>query len=52
MKYHYGKNDGILLTIFTSDLNNVFYNDPNFSGKGIYTYGNIPPSNIIKYELI
>lgn len=52
MEYHYGKDDGILLTISTTNLNNIFYNDPNFTGKGIYTYGNIPPSNIIKYELI
>jgi hypothetical protein len=52
MKYHYGKENGILLTIDTTKLDNTFYNDPNFKDLGIYTYGNIPPSSIIKYESI
>jgi hypothetical protein len=52
MKYHYGKENGILLTIDTTKLDNTFYNDPNFKDLGVYTYGNIPPSSIIKYEPI
>jgi hypothetical protein len=52
MKYHYENNSGILLTIDTTKLDNTFYNDPNFKDSGIYTYGNIPPSSIIKYEPI
>jgi hypothetical protein len=50
MKYHI--KNGILLTIDTTKLNNTFYNDPNFQDLGIYTYENIPPSSIVKYQNI
>ena len=48
IKYHI--KDGILLTIDTTKLDHTFYNDPNFSQSGIYTYKNIPPLAIVKYE--
>ena len=43
---------GILLKINTKGLDNVFYNDPNFKNKGVYTYNNIPSSNISNIEPI
>lgn len=50
IKYHI--KNGILLTIDTTELNNTFYSDPNFKNLGIYTYENISPSSIVKYEPI
>jgi hypothetical protein len=50
MKYHI--KGGILLTIDTEKLSNTFYNDPNFKNMGVYSYGNIPSTSIIKYEPI
>jgi len=50
MKYHI--RGGILLTIDTEKLSNTFYNDPNFKDMGVYSYGNIPSTSIIKYEPI
>lgn len=50
LKYNIPKGKGVLLTIDTKGLSNTFYNDPNFNGQGVYTYENIPPQNIIKYE--
>ena len=39
----------LILTIDTSNIDNVFYKDPNLLGA-IYTYKNIGPKNIISYE--
>ena len=50
MKYHI--KDGVLLTIDTEKLSNTFYNDPNFKDMGVYSYGNIPSTSIIRYEPI
>jgi hypothetical protein len=52
LKLHMGPGNGILLTIDTTNLEAAFYNDPNFDKLGVYTYSNIPPSSIIKYEPI
>lgn len=52
LKLFFGPNEGILLVIDTNGLDITFYNDPNFDRKGIYTYQNISPSNIIKIEPI
>lgn len=52
LKYDLPKGKGVLLVIDTINLNNTFYKDPNFKNMGIYTYENIPPQNIIKYEPI
>jgi hypothetical protein len=52
LKLHMGPGKGILLTIDTTNLEVTFYNDPNFDKLGVYTYSNIPPSSIIKYEPI
>lgn len=35
----------VIIEVKTSD-NIVFYEDPNFKGKGIYTYDNIDPVNV------
>lgn len=51
MKLNYIKGNGVFLTIDTSNLKNVFYEDPNSKGS-IYTYENIPKENIIKIEPI
>jgi hypothetical protein len=42
--------NSILLTINTKQLNNTFYEDPNFKNKGVYTYNNIPPQAIIDIQ--
>lgn len=52
MKIFVQKEKGIILTIDTKGLDNTFYNDPNFANKGVYTYNNIPPTNIINIESI
>jgi hypothetical protein len=52
LKLYITKEQGILLTINPKGLDVKFYIDPNFRLKGVYTYGNIPPQNIIKYEEI
>jgi hypothetical protein len=52
MKMFIPKEKGILLTINTEGLNDTFYNDPNFQNKGVYTYNNISPQNIINIEPI
>lgn len=52
LKYFISSDKGILLTIDTENLAATFYDDPNFSNMGVYTYSNIPPSNIVKYESI
>jgi len=52
LKQHFGKNQGIELTIDTSQLKDPFYEDPNFKGQGAYTYQNIPSSAIVKYTSI
>jgi hypothetical protein len=52
MKMFIPKEKGILLTINTEGLNDTFYNDPNFQNKGVYTYNNISPQNIINVEPI
>ena len=52
LKQHFGKNQGIELTIDTSQLKDPFYEDPNFKNQGVYTYQNIPPSAIVKYTPI
>jgi predicted peptidase len=52
LKLYIGTGKGVLLTVDTSNLDAVFYNDPNYDKLGVYTYNNIPPSSIIKYESI
>lgn len=52
LKQHFGKNQGIELTIDTSQLKGPFYEDPNFKLQGVYTYQNIPSSAIVKYSTI
>lgn len=52
MRIFIPKEQGILLKINTKGLDNIFYNDPNFGNMGVYTYNNIPPSNIINIEPI
>lgn len=52
LRQHFGKNQGIELTIDTSQLKDPFYEDPNFRKQGVYTYQNIPPSAIVKYTPI
>jgi len=44
------KEDQLILTIDTTDLNTTFYKDPNLLGA-VYTYKNINPKNIISYEI-
>jgi hypothetical protein len=50
LKWYIPRDRGVLLTIDTEKLNANFYNDPNFNKLGVYTYANIPPSAIVKYE--
>ena len=52
LKQHFGKNQGVELTIDTSLLKGTFYEDPNFKGQGAYTYQNIPPQAIVGYTPI
>ena len=52
LKQHMGRGRGVELTIDTSKLRDPFYEDPNFKEQGVYTYQNIPPSAIVKYENI
>jgi hypothetical protein len=52
LKQHFGKNQGVELTIDTSLLKDPFYEDPNFKGKGVYTYQNISPQAIVQYTPI
>lgn len=52
LKLHFGKNQGVELTIDTSVLKDPFYEDPNFKGRGVYTYQNIPPQAIVQYTPI
>ena len=52
MKVFIPKEQGILLTIDTNKLDNVFYNDPNFMNRGVYTYNNISPQSITNIEPI
>ena len=52
MKMFIPKEKGILLTINTEGLTDTFYNDPNFQNRGVYTYNNVPPQNIINIEPI
>jgi len=43
---------GIELVIDTSQLDQSFYEDPNFQTMGVYTYKNIPPQAIVQYRAI
>jgi hypothetical protein len=43
---------GIELVIDTNQLNQPFYDDPNFQDSGVYTYKNIPPQAIVQYRAI
>lgn len=52
LKYHFGKGQGIELVIDTATLKQTFYEDPNFKGRGVYTYTNIPPQAIIEYNAL
>ena len=52
LKQHFGKNQGVELTIDTDLLKDTFYEDPNFKGKGAYTLQNIPPQAIVRYTPI
>jgi len=52
LKQHFGKNQGVELTIETSLLKDTFYEDPNFKGRGAYTYQNIAPQAIVQYSPI
>ena len=50
LKAYFGKGKGVELVIDTTDLNQTFYQDPNFKGQGVYTYANIPPQAIVEYN--
>lgn len=52
MRLDYKFKPSSILTIDTTGLILNLYNDPNFDKKGVYTYQNIPPQNIINYEPI
>lgn len=52
LKQHFGKNQGVELTIDTDLLKDTFYEDPNFKGQGAYTLQNIPPQAIVGYTSI
>ena len=43
---------GVELVIDTNQLNQSFYEDPNFQTMGVYTYKNIPPQAIVQYRAI
>lgn len=52
LKQHFGKNKGVELVIDTEQLNQLFYEDPNFKKQGVYTYKNIPPQAIVQYNVL
>jgi hypothetical protein len=52
LKNHFGKGKGVELIIDTDPLKGPFYEDPNFTGRGAYTYQNIPPHLIRSYKPI
>jgi hypothetical protein len=46
LAYQFSNGDYILLEVDTEGLNIKLYDDPDFPGNGVYTYDNIPKSNI------
>jgi hypothetical protein len=46
LAYQFSSGDYILLEIDTKGLNIKLYDDPDFTENGVYTYDNIPNSNI------
>lgn len=46
LAYQFSEGEYILLKINTEGLNINIYDDPDFTGNGVYTYENIPRYNI------